>query len=223
MRQGYGRSDPGIGNFQRYHGQAPTCCSTGAGVAANPRCRGPRVPTRPTISCKNRAMDASSHAPRVRVADLSGSDEAAVSALVEAYLLQTEREKDAHLGGGSAAERLPGSYREEVDHPARAYEGATVFLAELDGRSVGVAVVRELVDAIELKRLWVDPRARGHRLGSALLDAVLSHRTRPVRLTVWDWRDDAITLYRSRGFVDVPSWEERARLRCLEYRPATRG
>lgn len=142
----------------------------------------------------------------------------AVSALVEAYLAQTEREKAKHLGEPFAAE-LPERYRPEIEHPARAYAGATVYLAELADSPVGVAVLQKSAEAHEIKRLWVDASARGHRVGSALIDAALSEQDRPVRLTVWDWRDDAIRLYRSRGFVDVPSWDDRPRLLCMESRP----
>jgi len=166
--------------------------------------------------CKDRIMDASSRTLQVRMADLSGPDAAAVGFLVEAYLIQTEGEKEAHLGEPSARHGLPERYRDEVAHPARAYAGATVLLAELDGVCVGVAVVQRLVAANELKRLWVDPSARGLRVGSALIDTALSAHGRPVRLTVWDWRVDAITLYRKRGFVEVPSWDERERLLCFE-------
>ncbi len=158
----------------------------------------------------------------MRVADLSGPDAAAVGSLVRAYLVQTEREKQTHLGEPFVAERLPDRYRDEVAHPARAYDGAVVLVAELDGATVGVAVVQDAGEAGELKRLWVDPRARGHRVGSALIDAALDGRDRPLRLTVWDWRVDAVELYRRRGFVPVPSWDERPRLLCFEWR-ATRG
>jgi GNAT superfamily N-acetyltransferase len=166
-------------------------------------------------------MDASPQTSQVRIADLSGPDAAAVSHLVGAYLFRTEREKETHLGEPSALESLPERYQDEVAHPASAYDGATVLLAERDGASVGVAVVHETGAANELKRLWVDPGARGHRVGSALIDAALELDDRPVRLTVWDWRVDAITLYRRRGFVEVSSWEERDRLLCFEYRPVS--
>ncbi len=163
-------------------------------------------------------MDASPQAVQVRSADLSGPDAPAVGALVEAYLFHTEGEKEAHLGGPSARYGLPEQYREEVADPARAYADAAVLLAELDGVYVGVAVVQEVAGVNELKRLWVDPSARGRRVGSALIDAALGVRGRPVRLTVWDWRADAIALYRKRGFVEVPSWDERDRLLCFELR-----
>ena len=156
----------------------------------------------------------------IRLADLTSPDAGAVSRLVEAYLTHTELEKAAHLGGAGTG--LPERYRAEVDDPARAYENAQVYLAHLAGSPVGVVIVQQTPTAYELKRVWVDPTARGHRVGSALIDAALSRQDLPMRLTVWDWRDDAIRLYGRRGFVPVASWEDRPRLLCMERtRPST--
>jgi GNAT superfamily N-acetyltransferase len=152
----------------------------------------------------------------VRVARLDGPDAATVSALVEAYLVQTEREKELHLGGTGDSAALPARYRAEVDDVARAYENATVYLAELGDVATGVAVVQPRAGAREVKRVWVDPAARGRGVGSVLLEAALGGREVPTRLSVWDWRDDAIRLYRRHGFAHVPSWERRERLLCME-------
>lgn len=158
-------------------------------------------------------------AVRVRSADLAGVDAVVVGRLVKAYLLQTENEKSQRLAIGFADSDLPRRYAQEVEHPARAYENAQVLLAELDSSSVGVVVVQHSRDGLEVKRLWVDPRARGHRVGSSLLDAACRDPNGlPIRLTVWDWRDDAIRLYLSRGFVVVTTWDERSRLVCMEKR-----
>ncbi|WP_368496861.1 GNAT family N-acetyltransferase [Herbiconiux sp. A18JL235] len=165
----------------------------------------------------------------VREADVEGDDARAVSHLVEAYLVQTEAEKAERLGASASASAsasvdgrdLPERYRSEVDDPRRAYADAIVLLAELAGEPVGVAVVQPSPDAREIKRVWVDPAARGRRVGSALLDAALDGHALPTRLTVWDWREAAVQLYRSRGFVEVPSWDDRPRLVCLERRPAS--
>jgi ribosomal protein S18 acetylase RimI-like enzyme len=142
-----------------------------------------------------------------------------VSQLVEAYLRQTEREKAAQLGGASLDAALPARYRSEIDDPATAYEDSVVHVAESDGDIVGMVVVQTNSTTREIKRLWVDPRARGQRVGSALIDAATDLRDLPVRLTVWDWRDDAIRLYRARGFETVASWEERPRLVCMRLEP----
>ncbi|NUT73354.1 GNAT family N-acetyltransferase [Pseudarthrobacter sp. C4D7] len=161
-------------------------------------------------------MDTQPKSHTVRPADLGGPDAAAVSRLVEAYLVQTEREKAAHLGGTFKDADLPERYRQEVEHPERAYQGAVVYVAELGESPVGVVVVQQAANAREIKRVWVEPSARGHRLGSALMAAALRQRDLPIRLTVWDWRDDAIRLYGNHGFSPVPSWDERPRLLCME-------
>ncbi|WP_066043790.1 GNAT family N-acetyltransferase [Herbiconiux solani] len=163
----------------------------------------------------------------VRRADLPGPDSAIVSRLVRAYLVQTEAEKAVNLsdyeggcgdGDGGVRTELPTRYRAEVEDPERAYAGATVLLAELNGSPAGVMVVQHGADAHEIKRVWVNPSARGRHVGSALLDAALREGDRPVRLTVWKWRGSAIQLYRTRGFAIVPSWEERPGLVCMELR-----
>lgn len=154
----------------------------------------------------------------VRQAEFGGRDDAAVGRLVHAYLAQTEVEKALHLGTGAGGE-LPQRYRNEVEDPEHAYAGARVYVAELNDSAVGLVVVQQAAATREVKRVWVDPSARGHGVGSALLDAALGADDLPVRLTVWDWRDDAIRLYLERGFAPVPSWDQRPRLTCME-RPA---
>src|ERR1700712_91328 len=116
---------------------------------------------------------------QVRVADLTGPDQEAVSRLVEAYLRQTESEKADYLGATVDAD-LPERYRKELDDPARVYENAVVYVAELDGTPVGVVVVQENVATREIKRVWTDPSARGRRVGSALIDAAISQQDLPI-------------------------------------------
>ena len=164
-------------------------------------------------------MDTQVSSPIVRPVDLTGPDAKSVSRLVQAYLIQTEREKATYLDDTSKDAALPERYRQEVEHPARAYDGATVYVAELGNSPVGVVIVQQTAEAREIKRVWVDPSARGHRVGSALIDAALNQLDLPIRLTVWDWRDEAIRLYVKRGFLPVPSWEDRPRLLCMEKRP----
>ena len=77
-------------------------------------------------------------------------------------------------------------------------------------------MVRTTADASEVKRLWADPARRGLGVGSVLLDTALRLHAGTIRLSVWDWRHDAVRLYESRGFRRVPSWDPRPRLLCLE-------
>jgi ribosomal protein S18 acetylase RimI-like enzyme len=156
----------------------------------------------------------------IRAADLRGDEAERVGAMARTYLVQTEREKAEHgvSAWNSLAEELPEPYRAEVSDPARAYEGCRVFVADADGEIVGLVVVAPRDRTAEIKRLWADPAMRGAGIGSALLDAALASGATAdaVRLTVWDWRQNAIRLYEARGFERVPSWDARDRLVCFQ-------
>ena len=163
-------------------------------------------------------MPASPSQPTVRRALLAGPDSEQVGRLVGAYLRQTEHEKAVNLPLPPLGqdEELPPAYKAEADHPAAAFETAAVYLAEIDAKAVGVAIAKDVGGATEIKRLWADPQIRGRGIGSALLDAVLRESPGVVRLSVWDWRTQAVRLYESRGFVSVPSWDVRPGLVCME-------
>lgn len=156
--------------------------------------------------------------PVIRRADLAGPDAATVSAALGEYLRQTEAEKHreglSSLPDGESA-ALPERYRAEVDDPASAYAGFHVLVADIDDAVAGVVVVAPLGDTAEIKRLWAAPALRGRGVGSALLDAAVAAAEGPVRLSVWDWRAEALRLYESRGFRRVPSWDGRDRLVCM--------
>lgn len=149
----------------------------------------------------------------VRIAAVG--DAAAVSELLRAYHEHTEAEKVAH--DLQEFGPLAPAYAAEIDAPA--FPGADVLLAEHDDRVVGMVVLRVDGADAEIKRLWVDPAARGMGAGGALLAEAARRASAAgaasLRLSVWDWRHGAIGLYRSRGFVEVPPWEVRERLVCL--------
>ncbi|WP_084127989.1 GNAT family N-acetyltransferase [Demequina sp. NBRC 110055] len=144
-------------------------------------------------------------------------DRRAVSDLLAAYLIATEREKGAEVAGTSA---LPESYRREVADPAAALAGATVLLAEDAGEPLGMVVLTAPDEGrCEVKRLWTVPAARGRGVAAALVEAACERAQArgdaEVALTVWRWRDGARRLYARLGFVEVDSWEERADLVCM--------
>jgi putative acetyltransferase len=147
------------------------------------------------------------------VADLSGSDAAVVSRLLAEYHAQTEAEKIAH--GLRASGPMPAAYQDEIDDPAAAFAASTVLLAVSDAGPVGMIVARPDAEGVEVKRLWVTQRVRGGGVGTALLAAAAAVGDGPVRLSVWQWRADAIGLYEARGFRRAPSWESRPQLVCL--------
>lgn len=145
----------------------------------------------------------------------SAGDAAAVSELLRAYHERTEAEKVAH--GLQEFGPIAPAYAAEISEPA--FPGSDVLLAEAGGEVVGMVVLRVDGADAEIKRLWVDPATRGAGAGGELIAEAARRATAAgaasLRLSVWDWRDDARGLYRSRGFVDAPSWETRARLVCL--------
>ncbi|MFI8633333.1 GNAT family N-acetyltransferase [Microbacterium sp. NPDC077663] len=153
----------------------------------------------------------------VRPAGLDGPDLAAVASMLADYHAQTEREKVEH--GLAEPGPLPERYAVEVRDPAASFAGGEVLVAERDGAAIGMAVMHRSGSDVELKRLWVAPAGRRSGAGSALL-ADAADRARALgatglRLSVWDWRANALALYARQGFVAAPSWESRAQLVCL--------
>ena len=99
----------------------------------------------------------------------------------------------------------------EQEWTARAVDGAAgadmvVFLALADGAPVGMAGgrVREEPGVISLWGMWVDPAARGERLGARLVGAVgewaRSLGAHTFRLGVMDDAPEAIGFYERVGF-----------------------
>ena len=100
---------------------------------------------------------------------------------------------------------LPGDYV-----PPR----GALLLGRIDGRPRGCVALRDLgASRAEMKRLYVQPAARGHGLGRALVVEVVA-RARiaghaAVRLdTIRSEHDAAIALYRELGFGDIPAYYE---------------
>lgn len=170
---------------------------------------------------RDAASDGSRVSLGIRESLWSEGDTAAVSALVRAYLLQTEAEKHEHGRAESSAPLplLPPRYEPEVRDPQTAYTDCTTLLADVEQRPAGVVIARVDGGGAEIKRLWADPDFRGLGVGSALLDAALKLTSDQVRLSVWEWRTAAISLYESRGFERVDSWDDRGGLLCM-VRPA---
>lgn len=142
-------------------------------------------------------------------------DEASVSALLGDYLRQTEAEKGDH-GLAPRAGVLPDRYAREISDPKKSLAGMRVLVASVDSADCGIIVVTRTAGASEVKRFWTTPPARGHGVGSALIREALRDASRPVRLSVWDWREPAILLYRKLGFSPAAPWDARDRLLFFE-------
>lgn len=110
---------------------------------------------------------------------------------------------EAELGG------LPGKYVEKE---------ADLLLARVKGEGAGcVAITRRVLtdgmDAAEMKRLWVEPRFRGHGLGRRLVGSAIdwarAHGCSAVVLdTVNEAMPEAAELYRSLGFEEITRFNE---------------
>ncbi len=143
-----------------------------------------------------------------------------IEPLLLAYHLRTEAEKGAAV---SAVGELPPRYRAEVLDPRTAFAADTVLVAGTGGTAVGCVVACAATgDSLEVKRLWVDPACRGRGVAKALVGAALRHAADTgvgsVRLSVWQWRQDAVGLYERLGFTREDSWDDRPGLVCMRRR-----
>ena len=99
--------------------------------------------------------------------------------------------------------RLPGRYAP----PA----GALLIARDAAGTAIGCVALRPLEDGIcEMKRLWVQPEARGRGLGGALIAAIVdAARTagyREMRLDTLPTMHGALAGYAKAGFREIPAY-----------------
>jgi ribosomal protein S18 acetylase RimI-like enzyme len=100
-------------------------------------------------------------------------------------------------------ETLPGKY---------SLPEGIIYLAKLNDRIAGCIALRKLEDGIcEMKRLYVRPDCRGHKLGKLLCDKLIDKAMvmgyKKMRLdTISHLMKDAIKLYKSYGFYEIPAY-----------------
>ncbi len=118
-----------------------------------------------------------------------------------------------HQGFDAELAELPGKYAEPR---------GCILLAILGADAVGVVALRPLdpsgvrdrdpTPICEMKRMYVQPRARGLGAGRALAAALLEYaRTAGYKMMKLDTEPDflaAVTLYRSLGFVDIQRYND---------------
>lgn len=133
----------------------------------------------------------------------TANDLRAAARLFEAYA----RSLPVDLGYQDFASELaslPGKYA-----PPR---GALLLARGAEDRALGCVGLRplEAEGCCEMKRLYVDPQARGTGLGHALAEAVIERARvlgyRQLRLDTLATMASAIGLYRQMGFVDIPPY-----------------
>jgi GNAT superfamily N-acetyltransferase len=88
-----------------------------------------------------------------------------------------------------------------------------LLLARREGEPVGCGAVKFLGDHVaELKRMWVSPAARGQGLGRRLLveleDRARAAGCRRAQLDTNGTLVEAIAMYRSLGYVEVPPFND---------------
>jgi GNAT superfamily N-acetyltransferase len=137
------------------------------------------------------------------VAPIDPSDPQA-RACVNAYVSELDTRFEAGFDPG----RSISADDEELRPPA-----GVLVLAWLGERPVGCAALKFHGDAVaDLKRMWVDSAARGHGIGRRLLTELeaiaASQGIRTLRLETNGTLVEAITLYRSAGYVEVPAFSD---------------
>ncbi len=89
------------------------------------------------------------------------------------------------------------------------------LVAHLDERAVGCGGVRVVGEGVaEIKRMWVDPQARGQGVGRRLLaaleEAAVELECRTVRLDTAAALTEALALYRAAGYREIPAYNDNA-------------
>ena len=104
-------------------------------------------------------------------------------------------------------------YDDEVLHPGRKYgmPGGRLYLARIEGEPAGCVALRQLDERrCEIKRLYVRPPYRERGLGGQLIRRIINDAREIgyecILLDTLPFLTDAIGMYRRRGFVDIPSY-----------------
>jgi GNAT superfamily N-acetyltransferase len=144
------------------------------------------------------------------VIDLRVAPEPPDSALTHTLLGRYYEELAARFPGGRA-EFEPA--RITVPKPEFTPPNGAFLVARLDGQGVGCGAVRVLeADNAEIKSMWVDPAARRLGVGRSLLAALESTAAelgcRAVRLDTAAYLTEALTLYQSAGYSEIPAYNE---------------
>jgi GNAT superfamily N-acetyltransferase len=98
--------------------------------------------------------------------------------------------------------------------PEEVAEGRGAFLvAYLDGKPIGCGAVRLNEPGLaEIKRMYVDPRVRGRRVGRRIVEALETQArqlgAKRIVLETGPRQPDAIAMYQHAGFSEIPLYGE---------------
>ncbi|MEA2161525.1 MAG: hypothetical protein QOD66_3905 [Solirubrobacteraceae bacterium] len=120
------------------------------------------------------------------------------------YVAELNRRSQRGFDPSVGATALP----HEVRRPAGEF-----FVAYLHGEAVGCGAVKHHADApAEIKRMWIAPRARGLGLGRRLMERLeacaLAGGARVAHIETSAVLVEALSLYRSTGWVEVPAFND---------------
>jgi GNAT superfamily N-acetyltransferase len=138
---------------------------------------------------------------RIRRVDPAGDD---ARSCVRAYFAELDRRSDSGFDASAGISAEP----HEVTPPAGLF-----LVAYLGEEPIGCGAVKHHPDApSEIKRMWVAESARGFGIGRRLLaeleaDAIRSGAT-VARLETNRALVEAIAMYRSTGYVEVPAFND---------------
>ena len=88
-----------------------------------------------------------------------------------------------------------------------------LYLALWEGEAAGCIALRKLDEQrCEMKRLYVRPAFRGHKIGDALVDRILQDARaigyRHMLLDTLPFLESAIHIYQKRGFYEIPCYND---------------
>src|SRR5215207_485442 len=120
------------------------------------------------------------------------------------YVAELNRRSQRGFDPSVGATALP----HEVRPPAGEF-----FVVYLHGEAIGCGAVKHHADApAEIKRMWIAPAARGLGLGRRLLEQLeacaIAGGARVARIETSAVLTEALELYRSTGWVEVPAFND---------------
>ncbi len=130
---------------------------------------------------------------------------------------ETPRQADVlrllELSDAYAASLYPAESNHMVDLSSLEKPETSFFVARRDGDIVGCCALVDAGDGTaEIKRMFVDPEARGLRVGKLLLQALESSAAQlglaAIRLETGIYQPEAIGLYKAAGYVERPPFGE---------------